>query len=169
MGLSWNLLIPAGIALVTLYAITVLRGRSSSMLLGSYLSLILVEHWGRPLYAFLTGGRALFGFSLSLSVTPFTVYAALFAIMWIIFTTVVLVGAKMRLSILESGLYGFFAGCLVTVSLISFMTDADRAVFVGQSFMAVLLTRYRELLFLLPIALLLWSGLRPAPEERRRT
>lgn len=138
-----------------------------SLVVGSYLAFLVASHWGRPLYGLLTGGRSLFGFSLSLSVSPFLVSGALFGILFVIFATVVVVGGKMKLTMLESILYGVFAGGIAVVALLSFMADADRATFVTQSFTALMIDRFRELLFLLPIMLIIWTGLRPRPDDRR--
>lgn len=167
MPYSWDIVIPAALALLGVYAAIILRGRAMSLTLGAYLAYLVAEHWGRTFYGLLTGTQSIFGFSLSLNVSPFLVSAILFGILFIIFATVVLVGVKMKLTTLESILYGLFAGGIVAVSLMSFMADADRARFVAQSFSALILDRYRELFFLLPIMLIIWSGLRPHPEDRR--
>ncbi len=167
MPYSWDILIPAGLALLGVYAAIILRGRAAGLVIGSYLSYLVAEHWGRSFYGLLTGGRSLFGFSLSLNVSPFLVSSILFGVLFIIFATVVQTGNKMKLNTLESILYGVFSGCIVAVSLMSFMLDEDRARFVAQSLSALMLNQYRELFFLLPIMLIIWSGLRPHPEDRR--
>jgi hypothetical protein len=164
---SWDILIPAGLALLGVYAALLLRGRAISLTLGAYLAYLVAEHWGRSFYGLLTGSQSFFGFSLSLNVSPFLVSGMLFGILFVIFSTVVLVGVKMKLTTLENILYGLFAGGIVAVALMSFMADEDRVRFVAQSFSALILDRYRELLFLLPVMLMIWTGLRPHPEDRR--
>lgn len=149
------------------YAAIILRGKSTSLVLGGYLSYLVAAHWGRSLFGLLTGERSLFGFSLSLNVSPFLVSSVLFAALFLIFSTIVIVGGKQRLSLLESTLNGIFAGGIVASSLMSFMADSDRARFAASSFSALVLDRYNELFFLLPVILIIWSGLRPHPDDRR--
>lgn len=167
-SLSWDILIPAGLALLGVYAGVVLRGRAISLTLGAYVAYLVASHWGRSFYGLLTGGRSVFGFSLSLDISPFLVSAALFGVLFIIFSTVVLVGVKMKLTMLESILYGLFAGGIVAVALLSFMADEDRARLAAQSFSVLILDRYGDLMFLLPVMLMLWTGLRPHHDDRRR-
>lgn len=157
------LMITGGIVVV---GIVLLQSRVIAALISAYASLLVTQTWGAALFGFLTGGSSVFGFSLSLKVEPFVVNAALFIVLWLLFIMLLSFGRKPRLPMLDVVMIAVATAGFVLSTLVYLMSDANRASITGGAPLGVWLVQYHSLFILLPVVVLLFTGLRQREDYR---
>lgn len=157
------IIIAGGIVAV---AVLLLQARIVAALISAYASLLITETWGAALFGLLTGGRSIFGFSLSLHLAPYVVNAGLFLVLWVLFIMLLSFGRKPRLPMIQVILIAIATAAFVLSTLVALMTDAERAAITGNSSIANWLTTHHPLMVLIPVVVLLFTGLQQRENYR---
>lgn len=163
---SFNVLamiIAGGIVAVS---VLFLQSRIVAALISAYAALLVTETWGASLFGLLTGGRSIFGFSLSLHIEPYVVNAGLFLALWVLFIMLLSFGRKPRLPMTQVIVLAVATSAFVLSTLVALMTEADRATITGNSAVAIWLTNNHSLMVLIPVVVLLFTGLQQRENYR---
>lgn len=157
---SWDILILAIAAIFVGFSIVALHSRIIGSLLSAYAAYLVTMYWSQPLYGLLTGGRAIFGFNLSLKVQSYIIATGMFLALWLLFTTFVAFSRRVRMPVWEVTIHAIFTIAFVFSSVLTFMNDAQKQAITGSSKIAFYLAQYHNLLLLIPVALMLFSAVR---------
>jgi|GEM_PF-2728988 len=163
---SFNVLaimISGGIVAVS---VLFLQSRIVAALISAYASLLITETWGASLFGLLTGGRSIFGFSLSLQIEPYVVNAGLFLALWVLFIMLLSFGRKPRLPMIQVIMLAIATSAFVLSTLVAMMGEAERATITGNSSIAIWLANNHALMVLIPVVVLLFTGLQQRESYR---
>ena len=163
---SFNVLAIIVAGSIVAVAVLLLQSRIVAALISAYASLLITETWGAALFGLLTGGRSIFGFSLSLHIEPYVVTAGLFLVLWVLFIMLLSFGRKPRLPVTHVVLLAIATAGFVLSTLVALMTDAERVAITGNSAVATWLANNHALMVLIPVVVLLFTGLQQRENYR---
>lgn len=164
---SWDVLLLAVGGVFIAFAVIALHSRIIGSLLSAYAAYLIASVWGTPLFELLIGKRAIFGFSLSINVEEYVIKAGLFIALWLLFTTFVGFARKTRMPLYEVIIHAFFTVSFAISSVLTFMTDEQRAAIIDKSAVAKVLFNYHAILLVIPVIGLLFSAIRHDDDHRR--
>lgn len=163
---SFNVLVLIVAGGLVAAAVLLLQSRVIAALIAAYAALLITESWGASLYGLLTGGRSVFGFSLSFQLAPYVVSSALFLALWILFIMLLSYGRKPRLPLLDILLIAIGTAGFVISTLVALMSDAERTAITNNASIATWLAQHHALMILIPAVILLFTGLRQRDDYR---
>lgn len=153
---SWDLFIMAFFAVCVGYSLLLGKAKISGIMLSTYVSLAIANEAGNILYNYFFGSSS-YGASTSI----FTFKTALFVIIILFFTLKnenVKMGEVTRglMGTIMSAIYGFFSAGLIFTSILTFMSDIQRAAIYRDSYLAANMMQLRFIWLLVPIAFIIF-------------
>jgi len=159
---SWDIIITVAFVVGISYGFILRRERTLAALASVYMSYLVTQIWGQSVVDFFHGDRTVFNqVWIKADTSPTTIHIVLFLVLFFLmigFTS--LATSKTKISGLGVLLQSFFTVSLLISSLISFLTDDQKAQLFEASKFAGLIWQYHNLWILLPVLVLIFMGIR---------
>ncbi len=156
---SWDIVVLILVGAWMAFAFLILRSRVMGALTAAYTAYLVTITWGGNLHGLLTGKQAVFGYSLSLSISEFAVKSGLLVILWLLLATLITSSKRKRIPEFETLGHAFFTIAFVLASIVTFMNDEQKNMLGDRTVIAEFLGKYHSLLILLPVIFILYSSL----------
>lgn len=160
---SWDLFIGLFFIIGVSYGFILQREKTTVTMLAAYAGLVIAQTLNPLVQGFFSGDKTVGSFFIRANASPFTVQAAIFAIVIVLLATRAgIVGQRSRglLSPVEILVYSFLNSALIISSIINFMPDDKKQALLASSKLASKLISYHIWWVILPVVALVVIGFR---------
>lgn len=163
---SWDLFIGLFFVINLAYSLILQRDKVLLTLISTYVALIISQNFSTIIGQLFIGDKTILGgLWIKSSASPFIIQTTLYALTIVILTTKSGLGGNSGrrgglLSPLEVIVYSFFTSALIISTILSFLPETDRDIFLAQSQIAKIIMDYHLWWLALPPVSLIVTGMR---------
>lgn len=165
--ITWDIVIASVFLILLLFCILIRRHKALSALVAVYISYIVTVNWGDKLAGLFTGDRVILGqIWFKANFPTYMVQGFLFLLVCVLIISFVkFSGKRSHYSNLEVSVYVFLAVALGTVFLTAFLPADLRLKVMNGSKILPMINKFRELIVLLPVIMMIFFGLYSSEDQ----